>query len=149
MFICAAAEPDGARVVAAAAATPRTAGRERVNPPGLLEAIGVAWTNGGFPARWEAVHIRNVAFELREQGLLPERFVAVTERISCATSQGIAGHVKDARGRLMPALPLPWIRGAVTQQDLVPAPGMPEGPLSLQASFRRVPTAGTLRRSPP
>jgi len=27
------------------------------------------------------VHIRDVAFELRDQGLLPERFVAVLDRI--------------------------------------------------------------------
>jgi len=36
---------------------------------------------GGFPARWEAVHIHNVAAELQEQGLLPDPFVAVLEQI--------------------------------------------------------------------
>ena len=43
--------------------------------------IGIAHVMGGFPARWEAVHIRNVAVELREQGLLPQRFVEVLDRI--------------------------------------------------------------------
>jgi len=52
-----------------------------VTPEELLEVIGIAQVMGGFPARWEAVHIRDVAQELREQGLLPERFVAVLDRI--------------------------------------------------------------------
>jgi len=55
--------------------------RSDVTPEEMLEVIGIAQVMGGFPARWEAVHIRNVAFELREQGLLPERFIAVLERI--------------------------------------------------------------------
>lgn len=37
---------------------------------------------GNRAARWEAVQIRNVACELSEQGSLPERFVAVLERIT-------------------------------------------------------------------
>lgn len=55
--------------------------RSDVTPEELLEVIGIAQVMGGFPARWEAVHIRNVAYELREQGLLPERFVAVLDKI--------------------------------------------------------------------
>jgi alkylhydroperoxidase/carboxymuconolactone decarboxylase family protein YurZ len=55
--------------------------RSDVTPEELLEVIGIAQVMGGFPARWEAVHIHNVATELREQDLLPEPFVAVLERI--------------------------------------------------------------------
>lgn len=55
--------------------------RSDVTPEELLEVIGIAQVMGGFPARWEAVHIRDVAHELRDQGLLPERFVAVLDRI--------------------------------------------------------------------
>lgn len=55
-----------------------------VTPAELLEIVGIAQVMGGFPARWEAVHIRNVAFELREQGLLPEPFVAMLDRIPAA-----------------------------------------------------------------
>jgi len=55
--------------------------RSDVTPEELLEVIGIAQVMGGFPARWEAVHIHDVAAELREQGLLPDRFVAVLERI--------------------------------------------------------------------
>lgn len=55
--------------------------RSDVTPEELLEVIGIAQVMGGFPARWEVVHIRNVAVELREQGLLPERFVEVLDRI--------------------------------------------------------------------
>ncbi|MDP3586027.1 MAG: carboxymuconolactone decarboxylase family protein [Thiobacillus sp.] len=55
--------------------------RSDVTPEELLEVIGIAQVMGGFPARWEAVHIHNVANELREQGLLPAPFVAMLERI--------------------------------------------------------------------
>ena len=55
--------------------------RSDVTPEELLEVIGIAQVMGGFPARWEAVHIHNVAYELREQGRLPERFVTVLDRI--------------------------------------------------------------------
>ncbi len=55
--------------------------RSDVTPEELLEVIGIAQVMGGFPARWEAVHIHDVANELREQGLLPAPFVAVLERI--------------------------------------------------------------------
>jgi hypothetical protein len=55
--------------------------RSDVTPEELLEVIGIAQVMGGFPARWEAVHIHNVALELHEQGLLPASFVAVLERI--------------------------------------------------------------------
>lgn len=52
-----------------------------VTPAEMLEIIGIAQVMGGFPARWEAVHIRNVAFELREHGLLPAAFVDVLDKI--------------------------------------------------------------------
>jgi len=55
--------------------------RSDVTPEELLEVIGIAQVMGGFPARWEAVHIHNVAAELHEQGLLPDPFVAVLQRI--------------------------------------------------------------------
>jgi alkylhydroperoxidase/carboxymuconolactone decarboxylase family protein YurZ len=58
--------------------------RSDVTPEEMLEVIGIAQVMGGFPARWEAVHIHNVARELREQGQLPEAFVAVLERIPAA-----------------------------------------------------------------
>lgn len=52
-----------------------------VTPEELLEIIGIAQVMGGFPACWEAVHIHNVANELREQNLLPAAFIAVLDRI--------------------------------------------------------------------
>ena len=55
--------------------------RSDVTPEEMLKVIGIAQMMGGFPARWEAVHIHNVAAELHEQGLLPDPFVAVLERI--------------------------------------------------------------------
>ncbi len=55
--------------------------KSEVTPEEILEVIGIAQVMGGFPARWEAVHIRDVAFELRECGLLPAAFVAVLDRI--------------------------------------------------------------------
>jgi alkylhydroperoxidase/carboxymuconolactone decarboxylase family protein YurZ len=58
-----------------------------VTPEELLEVIGIAQVMGGFPARWEAVHIHDVAVELREQGLLPAAFVAVLERIPAPPSR--------------------------------------------------------------
>ena len=55
--------------------------KSEVTPEEILEIIGIAQVMGGFPARWEAVHIRDVAFELREQGLLAASFVTVLESI--------------------------------------------------------------------
>lgn len=55
--------------------------KSEVTPEEILEVIGIAQVMGGFPARWEAVHIRDVASELRAQGQLPAAFVAVLERI--------------------------------------------------------------------
>ena len=55
--------------------------RSDVTPEEILEIIGIAQVMGGFPARWEAVHIHNVAIELRNLGLLPEAFVAVLDGI--------------------------------------------------------------------
>jgi alkylhydroperoxidase/carboxymuconolactone decarboxylase family protein YurZ len=52
-----------------------------VIPEEILEIIGIAQVMGGFPARWEAVHIRDVAFELQGRGELPEAFARVLERI--------------------------------------------------------------------
>ena len=37
-------------------------------PSELLEIIGIVLIIAGFPVRWEAVHMRNVAFELRVHG---------------------------------------------------------------------------------
>jgi alkylhydroperoxidase/carboxymuconolactone decarboxylase family protein YurZ len=61
--------------------------RSDVTPEELLEVIGIAQVMGGFPARWEAVHIHNVANELREQGLLPAPFVAMLDRIPAPPSR--------------------------------------------------------------
>lgn len=58
------------------------------SPEEILEIVGIAQVMGGFPARWEAVHIRDVAYELRESGQLPPSFVAVLDRIPSAP----AGH---------------------------------------------------------
>ncbi len=55
--------------------------KSEVTPEEILEIIGIAQVMGGFPARWEAVHIRDVVFELREQGLLAASFVTVLESI--------------------------------------------------------------------
>ena len=54
------------------------------SPEEILEIVGIAQVMGGFPARWEAVHIRDVAYELRETGQLPPSFVAVLDRIPSA-----------------------------------------------------------------
>jgi len=53
--------------------------RSDVTPEEILEIVGVAQVMGGFPARWEAVHILDVALELRERGQLPAAFVAVLD----------------------------------------------------------------------
>jgi alkylhydroperoxidase/carboxymuconolactone decarboxylase family protein YurZ len=55
--------------------------KSNVTPAEMLEVIGIAQVMGGFPARWEAVHIRNVALELHERGELPESFVSVLDKI--------------------------------------------------------------------
>ena len=52
-----------------------------VTPEEILEIIGIAQVMGGFPARWEAVHIRNVAGELHALGQLPPAFATVLESI--------------------------------------------------------------------
>lgn len=61
--------------------------RSDVTPEEILEIIGIAQVMGGFPARWEAVHIHNVAIELRKLGLLPEAFVAVLDGIPTPLSK--------------------------------------------------------------
>lgn len=58
-----------------------------VTPAEILEIIGIAQIMGGFPARWEAVHIRNVAFELRDAGQLPAAFMDVLDLIPSAPSK--------------------------------------------------------------
>jgi hypothetical protein len=58
--------------------------KSEVTPEEILEIIGIAQVMGGFPARWEAVHIRDVAFELRERGLLPAAFIRVLDSIPVA-----------------------------------------------------------------
>ena len=55
--------------------------KSEVTPEEMLEVIGIAQVMGGFPARWEAVHIRDVLVELGESGLLPPAFVVVLESI--------------------------------------------------------------------
>ncbi|MBK6744084.1 MAG: carboxymuconolactone decarboxylase family protein [Hydrogenophilales bacterium] len=55
--------------------------KSRVTPQEILEIIGIAQVMGGFPARWEAVHIYDVALELQSRGVLPPDFVAVLESI--------------------------------------------------------------------
>lgn len=59
-----------------------------VTPEELLEIIGVAQVMGGFPARWEAVHIRDVALQLRERGQLPAAFIAVLDSIPTPQTKG-------------------------------------------------------------
>lgn len=55
-----------------------------VSPAEMLEVVGIAQVMGGFPSRWEAVHIRNVAVELHELGLLPAAFADVLDKIPAA-----------------------------------------------------------------
>ncbi len=55
--------------------------KSNVTPEEILEVIGIAQVMGGFPSRWEAVHIRDVARELHTQGQLPAAFVAVLNLI--------------------------------------------------------------------
>lgn len=62
--------------------------KSNVMPEEILEIIGIAQVMGGFPARWEAVHIRDVAFELRERGELPPDFAAVLDYIPAPKQTG-------------------------------------------------------------
>lgn len=62
--------------------------KSNVTPEEILEIIGIAQVMGGFPARWEAVHIRDVAFELRERGELPPDFAAALDYIPAPKSTG-------------------------------------------------------------
>lgn len=55
--------------------------KSHVTPEEILEAIGIAQVMGGFPARWEAVHIYDVLLELNTAGSLPAAFVAVLDSI--------------------------------------------------------------------
>lgn len=55
--------------------------KSHVTPEEILEVIGIAQVMGGFPARWEAVHIYDVALELRAAGNLPATFAAVLDSI--------------------------------------------------------------------
>jgi len=55
--------------------------RSNVTPEEILEIIGIAQVMGGFPSRWEAVHIRDVAVELQAAGQLPSAFGEVLGRI--------------------------------------------------------------------
>ncbi|MDD5241937.1 MAG: hypothetical protein PHG47_09520 [Sulfuricella sp.] len=48
--------------------------RSDVMPEEVLEVIGIAQAMGGFPARWEAVHILDVMHGLKDAGTLPSRF---------------------------------------------------------------------------
>ena len=52
-----------------------------VSPEEILEIIGIAQVMGGFPARWEAVHIYDVVRELRGSGEVPAPFVDVLNRV--------------------------------------------------------------------
>ncbi len=53
--------------------------RTPVKPSQVLEVVGIAQAMGGFPARWEAVHVYDVARELRIEGKLPDVWVAVLD----------------------------------------------------------------------
>jgi alkylhydroperoxidase/carboxymuconolactone decarboxylase family protein YurZ len=55
--------------------------KSQVTPEEILEIIGIAQVMGGFPARWEAVHVYDVARELRASDELPEVFAQVLESI--------------------------------------------------------------------
>lgn len=61
--------------------------QSNVTPEEILEIVGIAQVMGGFPARWEAVHIHEVATELHASGQLPATFAAVLERIPPARPQ--------------------------------------------------------------
>lgn len=55
--------------------------RSSVSPEELLEVIGIAQVMGGFPARWESVHILNVMRELLAANELPPAFRDVIDAI--------------------------------------------------------------------
>lgn len=55
--------------------------KSNVTPEELLEVIGIAQVMGGFPARWEAVHIFNIMEELLSKNQLPLQFKEVLEAI--------------------------------------------------------------------
>ena len=55
--------------------------KSEVTPQEILEIIGIAQVMGGFPARWESVHIRDEVFQLHESGQLPAAFIAVLDLI--------------------------------------------------------------------
>ncbi len=59
-----------------------------VTPEEILEILGIAQVMGGFPARWEAVHIYDVARELQEEGRLPASFIAVLDKIPNTPKHG-------------------------------------------------------------
>jgi alkylhydroperoxidase/carboxymuconolactone decarboxylase family protein YurZ len=53
--------------------------KSSVKPEEILEIVGIAQAMGGFPARWEAVHILDVILDLALVGALPPEFVALTK----------------------------------------------------------------------
>lgn len=55
-----------------------------VTPAEMLEIIGIAQVMGGFPSRWEAVHIYDVAIELHASSLLSAPFCDALGRIPVA-----------------------------------------------------------------
>lgn len=55
--------------------------RSKVTPEEILEIIGIAQVMGGFPSRWEVVHIHDVICELHETGELSPAFAAVLDKI--------------------------------------------------------------------
>jgi AhpD family alkylhydroperoxidase len=55
--------------------------KSNVTPEEVLEVIGIAQVMGGFPARWESVHILNVMREMQAAGTLAQPFVDVLDSI--------------------------------------------------------------------
>ncbi len=62
--------------------------RTNVSPAEILEIIGIAQIMGGFPSRWEAVHILDVAMELKDGGQLPDTFNDLLALIPTPAAKG-------------------------------------------------------------
>lgn len=55
--------------------------RTSVEPSQVLEIVGIAQAMGGFPARWESVHLYDVARDLYQEGQLSDAWKRVLEAI--------------------------------------------------------------------
>ena len=62
--------------------------RTDVNPAEILEIVGIAQIMGGFPSRWEAVHIFDVAAELKATGRLSAPFSDMLDMIPAPVAKG-------------------------------------------------------------